>query len=207
MSSDSITFATRATTGSYIPRAADGDVEYEPKDTTSSPHFVFATPSRFVERDESTESLESPPRKKHRSDVSSYVDSNRAALDTTVSHLDFQRDDAWILASLDLSSVPNDEFILARPNQVRNNFEIEYPNDISRPRTVSISSDDTVSLSSDDADTYPITSLQDSESMEDPTNVASILSFQQDNRYMEAPIGVASILSFRLRMRPTVFRQ
>jgi hypothetical protein len=174
MSSDSIASATRATNGSHSPTPAGG-VQHQPDhDTTSPPPFDFVTPTR---RHEFSGSLESPPRKKHRSNVSSFVDSNRAALGTstgpTASHLDFHHDDASIVARLDLSTAPDNEFILARPNQVSSSFEIEYPTYMARPRTVSISRDD--------ADTDPIASLQHNRSMEDPTEEGSILTENASN--------------------------
>jgi hypothetical protein len=152
MASDSIASTTRSTTGSHSPTIAGG-VQHKTEDTTSPTRFGFVTPTRFVARHEFSKSHESPPRKKHRSNVSSSVYCQRVARSTstgrTVLHLDFLHDDAPILPILGLSNVPNDEFILARPNQV-SSFEIEFPTYKERPRTVSISANDA------DADTYPI---------------------------------------------------
>jgi hypothetical protein len=67
--------------------------------------FGFETPARFVAKHERSESLESPPRKKHRRNVSYFADSYRADLGTTVSYLDFHVDDASILAKPDLMIV------------------------------------------------------------------------------------------------------
>ena len=80
--------------------------------------------------------------------MSSSVNSQRIAPTSTsarppVSHLEFLRRNAFILARLDLSNVPSNEFILARPSQVSSSFEIEYPcTYVERPRTVSISTND-----------------------------------------------------------------
>jgi hypothetical protein len=140
----------RATTGSDSPTTAGG-VEHQREGATSPPLFGFVTPTGFVARHEFTKSLESPPRKKHRSNVSSSAHFQRVgrirSAGPTVLHLDFLHDDSSILARFDLSNVPNNEFILARPNQVSRSFEI-YPTYIERPRTVSISRND--------ADTDPV---------------------------------------------------
>jgi hypothetical protein len=145
MSSEALASATRATTRSRSHTIAGG-VEHQPEQTTSSPSFGFVTPTRFVARHEFSKSLESPPRKKHRSNVSSSFDFRRVTRNRTagptVSNLDFVHDDAAILARFDLSNVPNNEFILATPNQVGISFEVEYPTYMDRPRTVSISRND-----------------------------------------------------------------
>jgi hypothetical protein len=159
MSSDSISSATRATTGSHCPAAAGG-VEHQPEDTTSPNSFGFVTPTGFVARHEFPKSLESPPRKKHRSNVSFSVDSQRIAPTSTsagpsVSHLKFLHNNALILARLDLSNFLSNEFILARPSQVSSSFEIEHPTHVERPRTVSISTNDAY------ADTDPIADPED----------------------------------------------
>jgi hypothetical protein len=138
--------------GSHSPTGSGG-VEYQMEDTSSPPPSASVTPIRFVARHTFSKSLESPPRKKYRSNVLSTVDSQRVdrcrSTGPTVSHLDFLHDDASILARLDLSNVPNNEFILARPDQVSSSsFEIEYPAYMQRPRTVSISTNN--------ADTDPI---------------------------------------------------
>lgn len=155
MSSDSIASATRATTGSHNPTAAGG-VERQPEDTTSPYPSGFVTPTEFVEF---SESLESPPCKKHRSNVSSSVDSQRiapcASAGPPVSPLDFLHNNALILARLDLSYVLSNEFILVRPSQVSSSFEIEHPTHIERPGTVSILTNDA------NADTDPVADPED----------------------------------------------
>jgi hypothetical protein len=144
MSSEAIASTTRATTRSCSPTTTGG-VEHQPEHAASPP-FGFVTPTRFVARHEFSKSLESPPLKKHRSNIFSSVDFKRVARSRTtgptVSNLDFVYDDATILARLDLSNVPDNEFILATPNQVSSSLKIEYPTDVVRPRTVSISRSD-----------------------------------------------------------------
>jgi hypothetical protein len=82
------------------------DDHQQPEDTSfPTTPFGFKTPARFVAKHEISESLESPPRKKHRRNISSFVDSYRADLGTTVSCLDFHHDDALILAKLDVMIV------------------------------------------------------------------------------------------------------
>jgi hypothetical protein len=159
MSSDSIASATRTSTGSHSPTAVGG-VEHQPEDTTSPTNpFGFVTPTEFVARHDFPKSLESPPHKKNRNNVSSAVDSQRIAPSTSagppVSHLEFLHNNALILARLDLSNVPSDEFILARPSQVSSSFEIEYPTYVERPRTVSLSTNDA------NADTDPVADSED----------------------------------------------
>jgi hypothetical protein len=166
MSSVSLASATRATDGSHSPISAGG-VEHELQNATFAPPFGFVTPARVVARHRLSELLDSPPRNKHGRDLSSFVDSNRAT-----SQLEFHHDDASISARLDFSTVPNNEFILARPNQVSNSFEIEFPTNVARPRTVSISHD---------ADTDPIASLQDNSSMEDTADEATIATKNTSN--------------------------
>jgi hypothetical protein len=80
-------------------------VDHQPEDTSFPTPFGFKTPARFVAKHEMSESFESPPRKKHRRTISSFVDSYRADLGTTVSCLDFHHEDALILAKLDLMIV------------------------------------------------------------------------------------------------------
>jgi hypothetical protein len=130
-------------TGSHSPTGSGG-VEYQMDDTISPPPSASVTPIRFVPRHTFSKSLDSPPRKKYRSKVSSTVDSQSVArcksTGPTASHLDFlQHDDASILARLDSSNVPNNEFILARPDQASSSFEIDHLPNMDRPRTVSIS--------------------------------------------------------------------
>jgi hypothetical protein len=145
---------------------AAGGVEHDLEDATSTPPFGFVTPTRFVARHELSELL-LPPCKTHGYEVASFVHSNGLGASTgaAASRLDFHHDDASISALLSLSNVSTNDFILPKPNQVSNSFEIEYPTSMTKPRTVSISHD---------AHTDPIASLQDSRSMEDTTGVASI---------------------------------
>jgi hypothetical protein len=156
--SASIVSTSRANTGSHNPTTASG-VERQPECTTPPNLFGFVTPTEFVARHKFWTSLESPPRKKHRSNLSSSVDDQRIATSTSagpsVSHLDSLHDDASILARLHFSTVPNNEFILARPNQVSNSFEIKNQTYIERPRTGSISTNDA------DADTDPVADSND----------------------------------------------
>lgn len=158
MSFDSIASAAGVPTGSHKPTAVLGVVEHEPEDTTSPP-FGFETPNRFVARHAFSKSLESPPRKKHRCNVSSSVYlqciAPRSSTGPNVSHLAFLRDDASILARLDLSNVPSNEFILARPNQVSNICDLDYMTYKARPRTVSVSTNDA------DADADPLADSED----------------------------------------------
>jgi hypothetical protein len=96
-------------------------VEHQPEDTCSPAPFGFKTPARYLTRHEIPESLELPPRKKHRRNTSSFVDSYRGILGATVSHLDFHHDDASILAKLDLMIVqPSSVSALKRSATMKN---------------------------------------------------------------------------------------
>jgi hypothetical protein len=156
--SASIISATRAATVSHNRTTASG-VERQQEGITPPNPFGFVTPTEFVARHKFSKSLDSPPRKKNRSNLSSSVDYQRIAKSNstgaTAWHLDFRHDDASISVRLDCSTVPNNEFILARPNQVSNSFEIKNPSYIERPRTVSISTNDA------NADTDPVADSDD----------------------------------------------
>jgi hypothetical protein len=144
MSSTSIVSTTRATTGNM--RACS--VERRSEGISPPNPFGFVTPTECVARHIFSISLDSPPRKKHRSNLPSSVDfqcitkCTSASARTSVSHLAFLHDDASISARLHISTIPNNEFVLAMPNLVSNSFEIEYPTYLERPRTVSISTND-----------------------------------------------------------------
>jgi hypothetical protein len=138
MSSDSIGFSIRATTGSHSPvitggveqeREQEQEQEQESKKTTFTPPLDFETPTIDVSKLDSSDTLESSRRKKHRGNVASQRIARSAGTGPAVSNLD----------RLDLCNVPKNEFILATPNQVHS-LAINYRTTISeRPRAISIS--------------------------------------------------------------------
>jgi hypothetical protein len=144
MSSDSIGFSIRATTGSHSTVITGGveqeqEQEQESKETTFTPPFAFETPTTDVLKLDSSDTFESSRRTKHRSNVASQRIARRTGTGPAVSNLDSPTS---ILARLDLCNVPKNEFILATPNQVRS-LAIKYrPPTSERPRAISISTSD-----------------------------------------------------------------
>jgi hypothetical protein len=151
MSSDSIGFSIRATTGSHSPASKGGveqEQEQESKETTFTPPLAFETPTTDVSKLDSFYSLESSRRKKHRSNVASQRIARIAGTGPAVSNLDSPTS---ILARLDLCNVPKNEFILATPNQVHS-LAIKY-------RTTSTLRTRAISISTSDSDTDPSADL------------------------------------------------
>jgi hypothetical protein len=141
MSSDSIGFSIRATTGSHSPASKGGveqEQEQESKETTFTPPLAFETPTTDVSKLDSFYSLESSRRKKHRSNVASQRIARIAGTGPAVSNLDSPTS---ILARLDLCNVPKNEFILATPNQVHS-LAIKYRATSTERRKISISTSD-----------------------------------------------------------------
>jgi hypothetical protein len=148
MLSHSNTFSIRATTGSHTPMASGHDEQQsqEARTPPTSPPG-FATPISFVSEYATSEDLGYSPRKKLRS-TSSSTDSQHITVPTL-------RSPASILASLDLSHVPKNEFILAIPSQVNSNWGIEYARPIMRRNNAFISRGDSVA----DPSTYSLNSV------------------------------------------------
>jgi hypothetical protein len=115
-----------------------GDAEQKGK-TFTPPPYGFETPKH-----DSSKTLESSRRMKHRSNISSSVDCQRVARSTGIGLAVPDHDSLHlIMAQLDLSNVPENEFILATPNQVRSSLAIQYRTTIhERTRAVSISKSD-----------------------------------------------------------------
>jgi hypothetical protein len=148
MSSDSIGFSIRATTGSHSPAITGGveqereqEQEQESKKTTFTPPLDFETPNIDVSKLDSSDTLESSRRKKHRGNVASQRIARSAGTGPAVSNLD----------RLDLCNVPKNEFILATPNQVHS-LAIKY-------RTTSTLRTRAISISTSDSDTDPSADL------------------------------------------------
>jgi hypothetical protein len=146
MVSHSSTFSVQDTTGSGSPMTPTG-CEHQLKEARTSPVTTtpgFATPISFVSEHDTSEDLGYSPRKKLR--TSSSTDSlhlaQRSDRELNVPNL---RSPASILARLDLSHVPKNEFILALPGQVNSssNWGIEYARPIMRRSNAFLSKGDT----------------------------------------------------------------
>jgi hypothetical protein len=114
----------------------------------------FATPISFVSKHDTSEDLVYSPRKKLRR-TSSSTDSQQHLAQSSGRELNVTnlRSPASILARLDLSHVPKNEFILALPSQVNmnSNWGIEYARPIMRRSNAFLSKGVTVADSSTDS--------------------------------------------------------
>jgi hypothetical protein len=138
MWSHSSTFSIRATIGSHSPTISGyGEQQSLEARISPNPPPSFATPISFVSKDDASEDLGDSPRKKLRR-ASSSKDSQRLAQSSGGTELTVPNfcSPASILARLDLSHVPKNEFILALPSQVDSNWGIEYARPIMRRSTV-----------------------------------------------------------------------
>ena len=156
MVSHSSTFSVQGTVGSGSPMTMTSTYccEQQSKDARTSTTIPgFATPISFVSTHDTSEDLGYSPRKKLRqtspSTYSRRLDQS-ADRELNVPNL---RSPASILARLDISHVPKNEFILALPGQVdsKSNWGIEYARPIMRRSNAFLSKSDTGADSSADS--------------------------------------------------------
>jgi hypothetical protein len=141
MSSDSVACSVRSATGSrgLSPR---GEVEQQSKETTS-------TPPHHVSKHRSSTNLDFSRLKRHRSSL--YESATSPDIDRSsnagpvLSNLYFLKTDASISAKFEFSNIPNNDFILATPNQL--SVEIQHPA-VKRPRALSMLSNESTNMDS-----------------------------------------------------------
>jgi hypothetical protein len=134
MLSHSSTLSIRATTRSDTPmRSSIGEQQSKEARTSSTTTPGFTTPISFVSKHDTSEDLGYSPRKKLRRTSSTHHEhlARSSGREPTVANL---RSPASILARLDLSHVPKNEFFLAIPSQLNSNsnWGVEYARPIMR---------------------------------------------------------------------------
>jgi hypothetical protein len=158
MTLHSNTFSIQAATGNHSPIMTAGDDEQQSREATTS-HIIppppgFATPISFVSKHSTSEDIGYSPRKKLRR-TSLYADNEHLTPNSPNSDEELAvpnlRSPASILARLDLSHVPKNEFFLEVPSQVNSNSGIEYARPIVSRRTLFISKGDSNSNPSTDS--------------------------------------------------------
>jgi hypothetical protein len=147
LSHSSSTLSVQDTTGSCISMTSTySEQQLKEARTTKTTTPGFATPISFVSsKHDTSEDLGYSPRKKLRRTFSSTDSQHLAQSSGRERNVPNLRSPASILARLDLSNVPKNEFILALPGQVdsNSNWGIEYARPLMRRSNAVVSKCDT----------------------------------------------------------------
>jgi hypothetical protein len=149
MSSDSIAFSIRSTTGRHSPTEAS-EVEQESKEIPPSLDYVSPPPSILISKHHSSATMGSFRLKERRCTSYDSAVYHPAVRSTNTGRRDLSNvvsfeTGASFPTTLDLRHVPKNEFILATPNQL--SMEIQHPV-VKRPRAVSMFRNESTSTES-----------------------------------------------------------